>query len=112
MRIGGQKVLQHATVQEVIENDRSYFESLDGADNLEVTGLDVAENAVAFGAQVGLLDKSIAINLENQALPQTSKRRSGVCQSRRVDWLRRIRNRKDLRTPYAGCVARTPTMVC
>ena len=68
----GQKVLQHATVQEVIENDRSYFDSLDGADNLEVTGLDVAENAVAFGARVGLLDRSIAINLEDQALPQTT----------------------------------------
>lgn len=70
----GQRILQHATVQEVIENDRSYFNALDEADNLEVTGLDVAENAVAFGAQVGLLDKSIAVNLEDQTLPGTSRR--------------------------------------
>ena len=70
----GQRVLQHATVREVIENDRSYFDALDEADNLEVTGLDVAENAVAFGAQVGLLDKSIAVNLEDQTLPRTSRR--------------------------------------
>ena len=68
----GQKVLQDATAEDVIENDRSYFDALDAADNLEVTGLDVAENAVAFGAEVGLLDESIAINLENQALPKSS----------------------------------------
>jgi hypothetical protein len=70
----GQKVLQHATVQDVIENDRSYFDALDAAENLEVTGLDVAENAIAFGAEVGLLDESIAINLEDHALPQSSRR--------------------------------------
>jgi hypothetical protein len=70
----GQKVLQNASVEDVIENDRRYFDTLDVAENLEVTGLDVAENAVTFGAEVGLLDESIAINLENQALPQSSKR--------------------------------------
>ena len=70
----GQKVLQHATVQDIIENDRNYFDTLDAADNLEVTGLDVAENAVAFGAEVGLLDEAIAVNLESQTLPQSSRR--------------------------------------
>jgi hypothetical protein len=70
----GQKVLQHATAQDVIENDRSYFDTLDAADNLEVTGLDVAENAIAFGAEVGLLDETIGVNLESQTLPQSSRR--------------------------------------
>ena len=70
----GQKALRHSTVEDVIENDRSYFDTLDAADNVEVTGLDVAENAVSFGAEVGLLDDSIAINLENESLPQSSRR--------------------------------------
>ena len=70
----GQKVLRNASVQDVIENDQNYFDTLDAVDNLEVTGLDVAENAVAFGAEVGLLDESLAINLENQALSHSSSR--------------------------------------
>lgn len=68
----GNETLQTASVQHVIESDRNYFDSLEMVDNLEVTGLDVAENAVAFGEQVGLLDDSIAVNLECQTLPQSS----------------------------------------
>ena len=65
----GQKVLEEVASEDVIENDRGYFNELDAAQDIEVTGLDVAENAVAFGTEVGLLSEGLAINLETEALP-------------------------------------------
>ncbi|MGI9521010.1 MAG: class I SAM-dependent methyltransferase, partial [Hyphomicrobiaceae bacterium] len=65
----GQKVLRDVSSNEVIENDRSFFDQLDVTEDIRVTGLDVAENAVSYGAEVGLLDDGIAINLETHALP-------------------------------------------
>ena len=35
-------------------------------------GLDVAENAVAFAEEAGLLDKGIAVDLESKPLPETA----------------------------------------
>jgi SAM-dependent methyltransferase len=66
----GQTVLQGAASDDVIENDRSYFDQLDASENVEVIGLDVAENAVAFGTEVGLLDQGMVVNLETDPLPE------------------------------------------
>ncbi len=65
----GQKLLQGASPADIIDNDRSFFEQLDVAEDIRMTGLDVAENAVTYGAEVGLLDDGIAIDLETSALP-------------------------------------------
>lgn len=65
----GQKILRDASSADVIDNDRSFFDQLDAAEGIRVTGLDVAENAVSYGAEVGLLDDAIAINLETSPLP-------------------------------------------
>jgi len=70
----GQRALQHVSPEEIIEKDRCFFAELDAVQDLEVTGLDVAENAVAFGSQVGLLDEAFAINLETESLPRSFAR--------------------------------------
>jgi len=70
----GQRALQHVSPEEIVEKDRCFFEELDVAQDLKVIGLDVAENAVAFGSQVGLLDEALAINLENESLPRSFAR--------------------------------------
>ncbi|MEM9029603.1 MAG: class I SAM-dependent methyltransferase [Pseudomonadota bacterium] len=70
----GQKILQDVPTQDIIENDRGYFNDLDVAENVEVIGLDVAENAVAFGTEVGLLSDALAVNLETETLPSAAAR--------------------------------------
>jgi hypothetical protein len=65
----GQRLLRDASPEDVIDNDRSFFDQLDVAEDIRVTGLDVAENAVSYGAEVGLLDDGIATNLETNLLP-------------------------------------------
>jgi len=66
----GQKVLHGAASDDVIENDRAFFNVLDASENVEFIGLDVAENAVAFGTEVGLLDQGVVVNLETDPLPE------------------------------------------
>ena len=68
----GQKVLQEVAPDEVVENDRGFFNQLDAAEDIEVIGLDVAENAVSFGTEVGLLSEGLAINLETESLPPST----------------------------------------
>lgn len=65
----GQKLLLDVNPEEVVANDRHFFEDLDQTEDVEIIGLDVAENAVAFGTEVGLLDDGLAINLETEPLP-------------------------------------------
>jgi SAM-dependent methyltransferase len=69
----GQKKLANATPEEIIEKDQHFFADLDKADDIEVIGLDVAENAVAFAEEAGLLDEGLAINLESEPLPEAAE---------------------------------------
>lgn len=60
--------LADAEPDDIRELDRRFFNG-NGESELEVIGLDVAENAVAFAAETGLLDSGIAANLEVEPLP-------------------------------------------
>lgn len=69
----GQKTLVNASSKEVIENDKCYFADLEDVEDLEIIGFDIAENAVAFAEEAGLIDDGFALNLENTPLPETAK---------------------------------------
>lgn len=66
----GQKNLVDATPEEVVEQDKEFFAGLDEVEDIEVIGLDVAENAVAFAEEAGLLDEGLTVDLENEPLPE------------------------------------------
>ena len=65
----GQKALVEATPGEVVVYDRDYFGNLDENEDISVIGLDLAESAVAFAEEAGLLDEGIVVNLETGPLP-------------------------------------------
>ncbi|MGI9381982.1 MAG: class I SAM-dependent methyltransferase [Methyloligellaceae bacterium] len=69
----GQGRLLDATPEEVIAQDRRFFSDLDEPEDIEIIGLDQAENAVAFAEEVGLLEDGLAVNLENEPLCATAK---------------------------------------
>jgi len=69
----GDERLADATPEEFVENDRRYFANLDEGEDIEVIGLDVAENAVAFAEDAGLLDESLTVDLETEPLPEAAK---------------------------------------
>lgn len=69
----GQEKLADATPEEVIEKDKDFFAGLDEVEDIEVIGLDVAENAVAFAEEAGLLDEGLAVDLESKPLPEAAK---------------------------------------
>ena len=69
----GQENLATATSEEVIENDKRFFADLDEVEDIEVVGLDVAENAVAFAEETGLLDEGLAVDLESESLSEAAK---------------------------------------
>jgi len=69
----GQKKLEDATSEEVIANDRQFFADLGEPEDIEVIGLDLAKNAIAYAEDVGLLDEGFAANLETNLLPATAK---------------------------------------
>lgn len=71
----GQRSLDNASSEEVMEHDEQYFAKLEEAEDIEVIGLDQAGNAVQFAEEVGLLDDGLAIDLERQALPATARER-------------------------------------
>ncbi|NND49206.1 MAG: class I SAM-dependent methyltransferase [Rhizobiales bacterium] len=64
-----QKSFADASREDVVECDQHFFANLDDADDVEVIGLDEAENAVRFAEEVGLLDEGLAVNLETEPLP-------------------------------------------
>ena len=66
----GQDQMQSATPEEVTQIDQRYFGALDEPEDIEVTGLDLAENAVEFAEDIGLLDEGLAVNLETDPLPK------------------------------------------
>ncbi len=63
---------ESATSEEIIQQDRDYFSGLDEVERIEVIGLDVAKNAVAFADEAGLLDEGITVDLENASLPRSA----------------------------------------
>jgi SAM-dependent methyltransferase len=69
----GQKKLEDATSEEVIVNDRQFFADLGEPEDIEVIGLDLAKNAIAYAEDVGLLDEGFATNLETNLLPAAAK---------------------------------------
>jgi len=64
----GQQRLADASPEEVVEYDRKFFANLDETEDIEVIGIDHAENALGFAEGIGLLDEALAVNLENEPL--------------------------------------------
>jgi len=69
----GQDRLVAASPDEVVEYDQRFFAQIEKPENIEVLGLDQAENAVGFAKEVGLLDVGLAMNLEAEPLPEQVK---------------------------------------
>ncbi len=69
----GQKRLTDATPEEVVECDQRFFSDLGEPKDIEVIGIDQAENAIAFSEEVGLLDGGLAANLENEPVPVSAE---------------------------------------
>jgi hypothetical protein len=69
----GQKKLEDATSAAVMANDRDFFANLGEPEDIEVIGFDLADNAIAYAEDVGLLDEGFAINLETNPLSATAK---------------------------------------
>lgn len=61
--------LKGAAPELVATYHREFFADLDEPEDISVTGLDRAPNAIAFAEDVGLLDDGIAVNLEIEPLP-------------------------------------------
>lgn len=68
----GNKALIEATSEEVVAHDRHFFGNLDEPGDIEVIGLDLAESAIAFAAETGLLDEGLVVNLETDTLPESA----------------------------------------
>lgn len=73
----GQAKLAGSTPEEVVEYDRRFFADLDEPEDIEVIGLDVADNAITFAENTGLLDDGLAINLEAEPLPALAEEKLG-----------------------------------
>lgn len=69
----GDETLADATPEDVVKSDKRFFAELDTAEDIEVIGLDSAENAVAFAEHAGLLDEGLTVDLENGPLPEAAK---------------------------------------
>lgn len=69
----GQKGFSNATSDAVIARDQRYFAELDGPEDIDVVGFDVAEKATSYGEEVGLLDESFTVNLESEGLSAAAK---------------------------------------
>ena len=69
----GQKKLADAAPEEVVAHGLRYFTELDEPEDIEVIGLDQAQNAIAFAEEVGLLDEGLAVNLEIEPLSKQAK---------------------------------------
>lgn len=69
----GQKTLADAPPEEVVAYDQRFFAGFDELEDIEVIGLDQAENAIAFAEEVGLLDEGLAANLETEPLSASTK---------------------------------------
>ena len=68
----GNKALIEATSEEVVAHDQHLFGNLDESGDIEVIGLDLAESAIAFAEETGLLDEGLVVNLETDTLPESA----------------------------------------
>ncbi len=69
----GNRALLEATSVEVVAHGRRFFGNLDEPADIEVIGLDLAESAITFAKEVGLLDEGFVVNLETDRLPESAK---------------------------------------
>ena len=69
----GNRALLEATPEEVVAHDRRFFGNLDEPADIEVIGLDLAESAITFAEEAGLLDEGLVVNLETDPLPASAK---------------------------------------
>jgi hypothetical protein len=69
----GQEGLADASLEKVVDCDRRFFDDLDEPEDIEVIGLDQAENAVEYAKEVGLLDEGFVVNLEKDPLSVSAK---------------------------------------
>jgi len=69
----GNRALLEATSEEVVAHDRHFFGNLDEPSDIEVIGLDLAESAITFAEEAGLLDEGLVVNLETDPLPASAK---------------------------------------
>ena len=64
----GQEKISDADPQEVVAYTRQFLADLDETEDIEVIGLDQAENAVEFAQEAGLLAEGLAVDLEVESL--------------------------------------------
>ncbi|MDP7651241.1 MAG: class I SAM-dependent methyltransferase [Rhodospirillales bacterium] len=69
----GQEGLADASPEKIVDCDRRFFDNLDEPEDIEVIGLDQAENAVEYAKEVGLLDEGFVVNLEKEPLSEPAK---------------------------------------
>ena len=60
--------LQTLSSDQVLELDRHFYRSWPQNEGVRVIGLDISENAIRYGEKCGLLDRGLAIDLENRDL--------------------------------------------
>ncbi len=60
--------LQTLSSEQVLELDRHFYRAWPRNDGVRVIGLDISENAIRYGEKCGLLDRGLAIDLENREL--------------------------------------------
>lgn len=63
------EALAGATADEIVAVDRAYFGTMANDCDIAMIGLDQSEPAIAYAEEVGLLDKGLAIDLEQRPLP-------------------------------------------
>ncbi len=60
--------LQMLSSEEMLELDRHFYRAWPRNEGVRVIGLDISENAIRYGEKCGLLDRGLAIDLENRDL--------------------------------------------
>ena len=70
----GQNKMADATSEEIVAYDQQFYAGTDDLEDIEVIGLDQAENAIAFAIETGLLDEGLVANLETEPLSTLAKK--------------------------------------
>jgi hypothetical protein len=60
--------LQTLSSEQLLELDRHYYRAWPQNEGVRVIGLDISENAIRYAEKCGLLDRGLAIDLENRDL--------------------------------------------
>jgi len=69
-----QNKMADATSEEVVAYDQQFYAGTDDPEDIEVIGIDQAENAIAFAIHSGLLDEGLVSNLETEPLSTLAKK--------------------------------------